>query len=119
MPIQVAFFSDAQKTTTTTKKEAPLLPRSNPRAFISGLYEEWNLMANFNDTSFEKNAAVHTYENGRFLVKLARCFKLLYIKYLFTPPHMQSKTVGRNYNSVTYTVINLMSNDINKASKYL
>ncbi|KAK1392630.1 hypothetical protein POM88_011686 [Heracleum sosnowskyi] len=60
---KVAFFDDAQKTPTTPKKEAPLLPRSNPRAFISDLYEEVNLRANFNITSFE-NASIETYENG-------------------------------------------------------
>ncbi|XP_074375264.1 uncharacterized protein LOC141717034 isoform X1 [Apium graveolens] len=61
---KVAFFNDAQRTPTTPKKETPLLPRSNPRAFISGLYEELKPRANFNDTSFEKNAYVETYENG-------------------------------------------------------
>lgn len=72
MPIQVAFFNDAQKTPITPKKEAPFLPRSNPRAFISGLYEELNPKANSNDTSFKKNASGNTYENGRCLVKCAR-----------------------------------------------
>ncbi|KAK1374101.1 Peptidase S59, nucleoporin [Heracleum sosnowskyi] len=61
---KVAFFDDAQKTATTAKKEATLLPRSNPRAFISGHYEELNPRVNSNNTSFEKNSSTDTHENG-------------------------------------------------------
>ncbi|XP_074331862.1 uncharacterized protein LOC141668757 isoform X2 [Apium graveolens] len=61
---KVAFFDNAQKTPSTARKEVPLLPRSNPRAYISGLYEELNPRVNFNKTSFEKNSSTNTYENG-------------------------------------------------------
>lgn len=61
---KVAFFDDAQRTPATAKKEDLLLPRSNPRAFISGLHEELNPRFNFNNTSFEKNTSTDTYENG-------------------------------------------------------
>lgn len=71
MHIQVAYFDNAQKTSSTARKEAPLFPRSNPRAYISGLYEGSNPRVNSNKTSSEKNSSTDTYENGRCLVKFA------------------------------------------------
>ncbi|KAL1822655.1 hypothetical protein ACET3Z_009433 [Daucus carota] len=61
---KVAFFDDAQETPTSTRKEAPLLPRSNPKVFISGLYEDMKLRVNFNNTSFGNNSSTDTYKNG-------------------------------------------------------
>lgn len=71
MHMQVAFFDDAQETPTSARKEAPLLPRSNPKVFISGLYEDMKLRVNFNNTSFGNNSSSDTYKNGRCLVKFA------------------------------------------------
>ncbi|XP_017237817.1 nuclear pore complex protein NUP98B isoform X2 [Daucus carota subsp. sativus] len=61
---KVAFFDDAQETPTSARKEAPLLPRSNPKVFISGLYEDMKLRVNFNNTSFGNNSSSDTYKNG-------------------------------------------------------
>lgn len=115
MHIQVAFFDDAQKTPTTARKEAPLLPRSNPRAYIFSLSEELNPTVNSNNTSFEKNSSPDTCKNGRCLVKLAWDYIWYIDLFIYSPSHIV-ETLIRNFNLKAYIVKNLMSNIKNKAS---
>ncbi|CAK9155870.1 unnamed protein product [Ilex paraguariensis] len=61
---KVPFFSSDEETLSTSKGNALLVPRENPRAFILHFSEQWPLRANGKQLPTLNHKYYHVYENG-------------------------------------------------------
>ncbi|CAK9154997.1 unnamed protein product [Ilex paraguariensis] len=61
---KVPFFSSDEETFSTSRGNALLVPRENPRAFILRSSEQWLLRANAEQLPTLNHQSYHVYENG-------------------------------------------------------